>query len=180
MLGLNLMTVKKYAGAWSLVIACAAGTASERVWRFDCGMPKSPVMQGYQRLSAGEAYSAARGYGWQGGDPRHLEFKRPVRKPRLRGSFGQLLLEHAYDNHRNPLNRDAVVSRRDIGFRLDLPNGTYRVGVTMGSLFQAIGSIDLSMNGRLVDHIPRNSRDYRRSPADRLEEEPAALRHPNG
>jgi len=155
MLGLNLMTVKKYAGAWSLVlafalIACAAGTASERVWRFDCGMPKSPVMQGYQRLSAGEAYSAARGYGWQGGDPRHLEFKRPVRKPRLRGSFGQLLLEHAYDNHRNPLNRDAVVSRRDIGFRLDLPNGTYRVGVTMGSLFQAIGSIDLSMNGRLV------------------------------
>ena len=151
----NLMTVKKYAGAWALVlafglVACAADNAGERVWRFDCGTPKSPVMHGYQRLSAGESYSAERGYGWQAGSPRDLEFKRPVRNQRLRGSFGQTLLEQAYDNHRNPLNRDAVLSRQDIGFRLDLPNGTYRVGVTMGSLFQAIGSIDLSMNDRFV------------------------------
>ncbi|MHC4166472.1 MAG: hypothetical protein ACYSWQ_05905 [Planctomycetota bacterium] len=155
MFGMSLMTAKKYECGWALVlacglVACAASKADNRVWRFDCGTPKSPVMQGYQRLSAGESYSATRGYGWQGGSTRHLEFKRPVRNPKLRGSFGQLLLEEAYDNHRNPLNRDGVVSRQDLGFRLDLPNGTYRVAVTMGSLFQTIGSIDLSMNDRLV------------------------------
>jgi hypothetical protein len=80
----------------------------------------------------------------------HLEFKRPMRNPKLRGSFGQWLLEEAYDNQRNPLNRDGVVSRQDIGFRLDVPDGRYRVAVTMGSLSQPIGSIDLSMNDRLV------------------------------
>ena len=156
---MNLTILENYKRVSAMVLVCASvlfaasqspAWASDKVWRFDCGMPQSPVMQGYRRLSADDTYSAARGYGWQEGNPRHLEFKRPVRDQKLRGSFGQLLLEEAYDSHRNPLNRDGVVSRQDIGFRLDLPNGTYRVGVTMGSLSQAIGSIDLSMNDRLV------------------------------
>ena len=162
MFKVNLFVVKRHWAVYALVMlctlnACAANSRTgrliekgDKVWRFDCGMPKSPVMPGYQRLSAGESYTAKRGYGWQGGRPAHLEFKRPVRDPKLRGSFGQTLLEEAYDKHRNALNRDAVVSRQDLGFRLDLPNGRYRVNVTMGSLTEAIGSIDLSMNGRLV------------------------------
>jgi len=153
MLNKNLRNANNLVALWALAMLCAltaCAAADDGVWRFDCGMPKSPVMPGYQRLTAGNTYSAARAYGWQGGNPAHLEFKRPKRDPKLRGSFGQLLLEEAYDKQRNPLSRDAVVSRQDLGFRLDLPNGCYRVSVTMGSLTQAIGSIDLSMNGQMV------------------------------
>jgi hypothetical protein len=95
-------------------------------------------------------YDETRGYGWEQGRPAHLEFRRPVRDRRLRGSAGQLLLEEAYDNHRNALSRDGVASHRDLGFRLDVPNGTYRVAITMGNLSRAIGSIDLVVNNSLV------------------------------
>lgn len=133
-----------------LFMIFAAAQAQENVWRFDCGMPKSPVAEGYQRLAAGQTYNKARGYGWERGKPVHVEFRRPVRDSKLRGSAGQLLLEEAYDNHRDALNRDGVVSRGDLGFRLDVPNGTYRVVITMGDLSQAIGSIDLAVNNELV------------------------------
>jgi len=137
----------------TVLVLLAIGSAipaDEVVLRFDCGTESSPVMEGYRRLTAKDAYDASRGYGWQNGLPADLEFPRPVRDLKLRGSAGQLLLEEAYDNHRNPINRDGVVSRQDLGFRADVPNGTYRVAVTMGSLTQAIGSIDLFVNGQLV------------------------------
>ena len=107
-------------------------------------------MEGFRRLSANDGYEASRGYGWLGGRPMHLDFQRPVRNRRLRGSFSDQLLQEAYDHHRNPLNRDGVMSRQDISFQLDVPNGVYRVAVTMGSLTSAIGSIDLYVNQRLV------------------------------
>ena len=144
-----MMTGKPLSLHVFLIVACLASTAapSAAEWRFDCGTNDSPVMDGYQRITAQDAYHASRGYGWQSGRPVHLEFRRPVRDPKLRGSAGQLLLEEAYDLHRNPMNRDAVVGRQDLAFRLDVPNGTYRLAVTMGDLSRAIGSIDLSVNG---------------------------------
>ena len=176
MFNMNQKTVKKCWVLWATVLVClpvafAANKDTDkavsrstrrmatrdnrervenRVWRFDCGTPGSPVMKGYRRLTADDTYSAVRGYGWQGADPTHLEFKRPVRDRRLRGSAGQLLLEEAYDNFRNALNRDGVAGRRDFEFRLDVPNGRYRVAVTMGNLTRAIGSIDLSVNDTVV------------------------------
>ena len=107
-------------------------------------------MEGFDRLTADELYDTSRGYGWLGGRPMHVEFRRPERNMQLRGSLSDQLLQEPYDEHRNPLNQDGVVSRQDIGFRLDLPNGIYRVSVTMGSLTSAIGSIDLFVNERLV------------------------------
>ena len=133
----------------SLIIAVASH-AQDGVCRFDCGTQKSPVAGGYQRLTAGQTYNKTRGFGWEQGRPAGVEFRRPVRDPKLRGSAGQLLLEEAYDNHRNALNRDGVASRSDLVFRLDVPNGTYRVAITMGDLSRAIGSIDLSVNNSLV------------------------------
>jgi hypothetical protein len=132
----------------SLLVLSTPVTATE--FHFDCGTSDSPVMEGFQRLTADDAYDESRGYGWLVGRPMDLEFRRPVRDNSLRGSFGQSLLEEAYDKHRNPLIRDGVISRQDLGFRLDLPNGVYRVGITMGSLTGAIGSIDLAVNDKLV------------------------------
>lgn len=176
MFGMNLMTVKKYRVIWSLVLACGLATcaannstdksvgrsvrrgiarpgpagAGERLWRFDCGTEKSPVMQGYRRLTADRQYEASQGYGWRGGRPVHLVFRRPTPNPKLRGSFSEQLLTEPYDKHRNPLNLDGVMSRQDIGFRLDVPDGAYRVSITMGSLTTAIGSIDLFVNDKIV------------------------------
>lgn len=118
--------------------------------RLDCSTPTSPVMQGYQRLTADDTYSAGRGFGWVGGVPTHLEFSRPKRDLSLRGSNAQMLIEEPYDLHRNPLNRDAVVSRSDLSFRADVPNGSYRVTITMGDLAREIGSIDLAINHQAV------------------------------
>lgn len=181
-----------------LLIAVAATQAQDNVWRFDCGTPKSPVMEGYQRLAASQTYNRAKGYGWERGKPANLEFRRPVRNPRLRGSAGQLLLEEAYDNHRNALNRDGVASRGDLGFRLDVPDGAYRVSITMGDLSKAIG-LDRPYSkrlaggravgrlgarrvspaghhaGRMVEYFSRDRQGDRRGDSDYLEEEPKAL-----
>lgn len=136
------------------VVIAAGTTAREPVWRFDCGTPDSPVRDGYRRVTAKDAYQAEVGYGWVGGEPVGLEFRRPRPDPRQRGSARQFLLAEAFDNHRNELNRDAVASRRDLAFRLDVPNGTYRVHVTMGDLSRAIGSIDLLVDGKpMAEHL---------------------------
>ena len=92
----------------------AGARAQENVWRFDCGTPKSPVAEGYRRLAAGQTYNKSRGYGWEQGRAANVEFRRPVRDRRLRGSAGQLLLEEAYDNQRNPINRDGVIDLADV------------------------------------------------------------------
>ncbi|MHC4143812.1 MAG: hypothetical protein ACYSUD_03435 [Planctomycetota bacterium] len=116
--------------AVGLLTIAGAAQAQEDVWRFDCGTPKSPVMEGYRRLAASQMYNEAKGYGWEHGRPANVEFRRPVRDRRLRGSAGH--------------------SRGDLGFRLDVPDGIYRVAITVGDLSKAIGSIDLAVNGSLA------------------------------
>ena len=138
MLSMNRKPLQVHMFLGLLFIALSTAPANAAELRFDCGTGDSPVMDGYRRLTADEAYNESRGYGWQGGRAADLEFRRPVRDLKLRGSFGQSLLEEAYDNHRNPINRDGVISRQDMGFRLDVPNGVYRVAVTMGSLSTAV------------------------------------------
>ncbi|HIE97508.1 MAG TPA: hypothetical protein EYQ63_10965 [Fuerstia sp.] len=156
--------------ALAFVAACSANVLRAQPLRFDCGTPASPVMSGYQRLTAGDDYSTERGYGWQDGFRADLEFSRPTPDPELRGSNTQFLLQEPYDLHRTPLNRDAVTSQSDLTFRIDLPNGDYRVAITMGDLSREIGSIDLSVNDQPVaDHLavwsPGGYRMLDRTPA---------------
>jgi len=120
-----------------LLLIAAVSQAQEDVWRFDCGTPKSPVAEGYQRLAAGETYNKTRGYGWEQGEPVHVEFRRPVRDLKLRGSAGQLLLEEAYDNHRDALNRDGVVGHGDLDLRATLTEDNQ-----FGIDFTLLGGVD--------------------------------------
>jgi hypothetical protein len=155
------------------VVAALAGpwaAADEMAWRFDGGTAESVVMDGYRRLTGEDRYTPDRGFGWESPGAVGVEFQRPVPDERLRGSSRQLLFAEAYDNHRNALNRDAVASRGDLAFRLDVPSGRYRVAVTMGDLSRALGSIDVSFNKRRVaEHLavwaPGGYRMLDRTPA---------------
>ena len=54
----------------------------------------------------------------------------------------------------NDLNRDSIVSEEDLTFRLDVPKGRYRVTVMLGDMSQALGSIDVMVNGRIAaEHV---------------------------
>jgi hypothetical protein len=76
--------------------------------------------------------------------------------------------EHA-NEYKNDLNRDAVVSDGDLRFRLDVPDGKYRVTLTIGDLSVAIGSIVVKINGdtiaeRAAAWAPGGYRQLQRAP----------------
>ena len=117
----------------TLVILCADFALAAQ-WRFDCGKADSPVAEGYSRLTSDDSYDASRKYGWASGNARSVDFG-----------------DH---ENRTDLNGDGVQSADDLAFRADVPNGTYRVRLTMGDLTKALGSIDVYFNDKLVgEHV---------------------------
>ncbi len=130
----------------SFATLCTAQGA-EAKWRFDCGTADSPVMPGYQRLTGDDTYSESSGYGWEGTAPQGVLYALPA----LAGSAGGRSMGEGYfQSDATDLTRDGVVSESDLLFRADVPNGTYRVTLTIGDLSRAIGSIDVRMNGELT------------------------------
>ncbi len=133
-------------GSVSLITLHAHGAAE--AWRFDCGPPDSPVAVGYQRLAPDAIYSQGAAYGWEGAQPQAISFPDITTFGRL-GSFSPHMRQNL-----NDLNRDFVFSEDDLVFRADVPNGIYRVTVTIGDMSRAIGSMDLSVNGTTVsEHL---------------------------
>ena len=119
--------------------------AAQEVWRFDCGTADSPVMAGFQPLTADDVYSPAKGFGWEGVKPQSIEFQnpgplRPHTRPR----------EVDFDENLTDLNRDAVKSTEDLILRVDVPNSRYRVRLLFGDMTQAVGSVDVHVNGKLA------------------------------
>ena len=116
----------------TLVMFCSDLALAQ--WRFDCGKADSPIAEGYSHLTSGDQYNASRRYGWVSGDTESVEFG-----------------EH---ENRTDLNGDAVRCADDLTFRADVPNGAYRVRLTLGDLTKALGSIDVYFNDRLVgEHV---------------------------
>ncbi len=135
----------------SVAFAGAAAEAAVKEWRFDCGTADSAVTSGYRRLTAGDTYDATRGHGWEGAKPQGVVFGPPKSPHPRRGLSWEL--DYVKENT-NDLNRDGVVSPEDLVFRSDVPNGVYRVTVTIGDLSEPLGSIDVLMNGKLVgEHV---------------------------
>ena len=134
-----------------LCLASVRAYSMEGVMRFDCGTVDSPVERGYERLTADDVYGRDRGYGWESCEPTSMVFGFP-KEPEDRGTEGRpaALAEHLRKSY-NDLNSDAVTSIGDLAFRADVPGGTYRVTLTVGDMSQAIGSMDVYMNGRLVE-----------------------------
>jgi len=137
-------------GVAALVLSCALGSnafGQERVWRFDCGTADSPVATGYQRLTADDMYDGGKGYGWEGAEP----IAHATQGIDLTGThFGGLGWEEYIAENLNSLNRDWVCAETDLAFRVDVPDGTYRVSLTIGDMEKEIGSISVAINGKTV------------------------------
>ncbi|MFC1736313.1 hypothetical protein ACFL1X_09355, partial [Candidatus Hydrogenedentota bacterium] len=141
----------------SLIIALAVAfafpggsvQAAQRALRFDCGASDSLVETGYTRLTDAEKYTRNRGHGWETGSVSALVFDSPLSKGKevSLGTVQEMLWD---DANMNALNSDAVASRDDLRFRVDVPDGLYHVHVTIGDLSQAIGSIDVFVNDALA------------------------------
>jgi len=136
----------------TVLLACLSASAAEVAWRFDCGTEDSPVMDGYQKLTAAQQYEEGRGYGWETVAAQSVVFPDPIPDPSGRGSWGQgFMFKYITEECRNDLNSDGVVSKDDLVFRIDVSQGgKWRVAVTIGDMSQAIGSIDVKFNNNLL------------------------------
>jgi len=156
-----------FAAIVSMSLMGVSAQAARDVWKLDCGPAGSQVMDGYSPLTGSDSYSAEQGFGWEGTAPVGKLFAAPAGTPGGRG--GNWTTGYIQESATN-LTRDGVVSTRDLAFRVDVPNGTYRVVLTIGDLSQAIGSIDVRINGTLVgDQVaawtPGGYRFLHRTPA---------------
>ena len=114
------MNLKENAFQLMLVAMCfGVGTAAEKQpvssplsseWHFDFG--NGPVQQGYTRVISDTLYTEALGYGF-------LADGKSLSRDRQEG---------------NALRRDAVVSHQPLYFTANVPEGNYRVTVTLGDL----------------------------------------------
>ncbi|MFC1735152.1 hypothetical protein ACFL1X_03480 [Candidatus Hydrogenedentota bacterium] len=131
-----------------IVAACFSGSdVIAKIIRLDCGAAKSPVMNGYTQITTRDAYSASRGYGWESdGMKAAVVTELPVKK----GWTEPHLLVLHWEENVTPITTDNVFTKDDLVFRADVPNGVYRVTLTVGDYAQAIGSMDISINGQEV------------------------------
>ncbi|MGD9855120.1 MAG: hypothetical protein AB7U20_09245 [Planctomycetaceae bacterium] len=128
---------------FAALLGRSADCQSAKPLRFDMGSAQSPVAAGFTQVTEQSAYSPQRGFGWEtrGARPAVWDDLADIRQFEL---YDFMMAQ--FDD----LNRDAVVSEDELVFRADVPNGTYRVAVVVGDMSQAIGSMDLTINGKLV------------------------------
>ena len=96
--------------------------------RFDFGNATSPVAANYTKVTGGDRYDAAVGYGWQTGSVYSLE----------RGS--------------EPLTGDFNYTA-EATFAIDLPNGEYDVIATMGEAIVSHDQMGVFLEGVQVDSV---------------------------
>ena len=133
-----------------LGLAALANSANAAVLRFDMGAEKSAVAKGCQQVTAKDAYSAERGYGWVSSETLAITHENGFPVYKTARSEGQHYHKY-FLSQRDPRNVDCVVSESDLAFRVDLPNGEYRVNVMIGNMNQNLGSISLYLNGELKE-----------------------------
>ena len=137
--------------AQCVLVPLVAPGAEDPVLRLDLGTSKSAVADGHVRLSAGEAYSAERGYGWESSPQNAFDVVRPPSNPAWLGPSGQLVPgDYVAHKEHNALTRDGIASTDDLVFRADLPDGTYRVTLVLGRLDRPACSMQVEFNGTPV------------------------------
>jgi len=98
-------------------------------WAFDFGTPASPVESGWIRVTHTTVYSAAQGYGWLSG----------AIASRDRGGADDLCRDFTF----TPLGTFAVA----------VPNGRYRVDVTLGDQTTAHDQMGVYLEGALAESV---------------------------
>jgi len=119
--------------------------------RFDMGTDHSPVAAGFEKVTAETAYTRQRGHGWETAGQQDFDVARPPENPSWRQPTGQMIpKDYIQFKEHTDLTRDGVMSAQDLVFRADVPNGNYRVAVTMGHLDKPLGSMQLFVNDSLA------------------------------
>jgi hypothetical protein len=131
-------------GSW----AHAAGLPT---LRFDMGTDRSPVARGFIRITSQSMFNPSQGYGWESTGQTDFDVPRPPENPNWRAPASQVIPEDyvRYKEH-NDVTRDGVRSTGDLVFRANVPNGEYRVAVTLGNLEKPLGSMEVCINDRQV------------------------------
>ena len=133
-----------------IATAAFAAAGPSEVYRFDMGTAASAVAEGYTRVTDKDSYSTDRGYGWETEGIRSVSHEEGFPVYAQARSEGQILYRD-FLTLVDPLNVDSIVADGDLAFRVDVPNGTYRVSVLVGDMGQNLGSITLSINGDLKE-----------------------------
>jgi hypothetical protein len=136
------------------VLCCRAAEiagGSQPTYRFDMGTDASPVATGRVRITPDTHYSPDRHYGWESRDQTAFDVPRPAVSPAWKQPAGQVIPDDfiVYKEHTD-VTRDGVSSRMDLQFRVDLPNGVYRVALTLGRLDKPVCSLQVFLNGEQV------------------------------
>ena len=128
-----------------LLAAMARNAASDEV-RFDFGTESSAVAEGYTAVTGQTAYSSDLGYGWKSAGQQGFDTTTPghIGKYQYRGFISR---PGIYEQFLNDMRRDGVESAKDMIFRVDLPNGAYRLKVIVGHMIDPLESLWLDCNG---------------------------------
>ncbi|MBM4093545.1 MAG: hypothetical protein FJ276_29675, partial [Planctomycetes bacterium] len=152
------LVTRRLAVRWVAGCACSCALLANGVLaaelptlRFDLGGPVGPVADGFQAVSAHDAYSAQRGCGWLSTDQADFLVRQPVEDPQWKEPGDQtippgLIVFQEY----NAVTADGAISPSQLVFRADVPNGTYRVRLTLGHLERPLGSLRIFLNDQLV------------------------------
>ncbi len=131
--------------------AKAAEPTALPTYRFDMGSATSPVADGFVRIAPDTQYSAERKYGWESREQTAFDVPRPPENPAWRQPANQdLPRDYVLFKEHSDVTRDGASSAKDLQFRVDLPNGVYRVALTVGRLDKPVCSLQVFLNGELA------------------------------
>ena len=132
-----------------VVVASVLSSVARAELRFDFGTENSPVAEGSERVTGNTRYSADRGHGWESSGQAGFDTSQPGDIPRFayRGFISQ---PRHYQQFSTPLRRDGVESTQEMVFRVDVPNGEYRIHVIVGHLVEPLESLWVDCNEKTV------------------------------
>jgi len=119
-----------------------AGSLSGNSYSFDFGSRDSPLKEFSTRVTSSTIYDPGQGYG----------LLAPAEEFRVTGRMlsevSPYVLQRSwvFDEYGNELTVDGLRSEDRVSFRVDIPNGTYRLVLWLGDLEKGVYSMNVSVN----------------------------------
>lgn len=141
------MPIKRWVAVTTVVLVSIGSqgvTAKpQRLWRFDCGSPSSPVKQSWTQVTPETVYEPERGYGWL----------RPAKASFDRNELFVPDWLKATVGKKFPLDemlRDGVFDKDQLTFRVDVPDGEYWLVVSIGDEGATRRNMSVTANGVVI------------------------------
>ncbi len=134
-----------------VLLTSTAPAADLPTLRFDMGTSQSPVAPGFLKVIDKTAFSEKLGYGWISRGQESFDVEKPAENPAWLGPAGQRIpRDYVIYKEHTPVTRDGVRSRDDLVFQVRVPDGVYRLAVTLGDLERPIHSLQIFVNDQLL------------------------------